>query len=76
MHKNKLKLRNYLTVLVIIVTLAFVSNESYSRNPIKKISYTDCFDQESGDLVAYSNNCIRGEGGCIDNGCPRGTAEQ
>lgn len=43
--------------------------------PLRAIQGTSCFDQETGVLTGYSNNCVQGEGDCVENGCADGQTE-
>lgn len=62
-------------LFVFTVTMGFSSTEAEASGVVKKISATGCYNQETGILSGFSNNCILGEGECIDNGCPSGHAE-
>lgn len=62
-------------LFVFAVTMGFSSTEAEASGVVKKIIATACYDQETGIQSGFSNNCILGEGDCIDNGCPDGQAE-
>ncbi len=52
-----------------------LSNEAEAFGAVKKISITACYNQETGQQSGASNNCVMGDGSCIDNGCGPGQAE-
>lgn len=66
-------------ILVVLLCLGlffqFMPNEVEANIPLRLVKKTACFDQGTGQLSGYSNDCISGEGGCKDNGCPDGHAE-
>lgn len=77
MNYLKLKITSLTCVIALLFafTVGSMSNEAVARVPVKKISPTACYNQETGQQTGLSNNCVLGDGACEDNGCGDGQAE-
>lgn len=77
MKHLKLNTVSLLTAVLfaLLASIGSIIPDIKASGVVKKISATGCYNQETGILSGFSNNCILGEGECIDNGCPSGHAE-
>lgn len=62
-------------IVIVFMSLSFLTIKTEARTPVKKIKDTACYNQETGQESGSSNDCVLGDGGCLDNGCGDGQAE-
>lgn len=76
------KLKAFFSVLCAVAVLTAFAPPPVEVEPgaiaiakYRKIKETTCRDQTTGAITGYSNDCVKGEGSCIDRTCGVGEAE-
>ncbi len=76
------KLKSVLSIFCAVALLTALAPPPVEAEPgviaiakYRKVKETTCRDQTTGAVTGYSNDCVRGDGSCIDRTCGVGEAE-